>query len=169
MRQIGKLWDWWQARAHRERTVLVSGVLLVLCVSIWLIMEPVIQQRHRMLAELPKLEQDLSWMQDNVEQVNRLRGGNNAATTGKTALSVALVEEIMRDTGVHEQVSELRPTSGQGVMVKFSKVAYSQLMEFLFRLKDRAEVRVSLASISRLQDQAGMVEASLSLSPDANQ
>ena len=169
MRQIGKLWDWWQARARREKTVLVSGVLLVLCVSIWLIMEPVIQQRQRMLAELPKLEQDLAWMQNNVEQVNRLRGSNNAATTGKTALSIALVEEIMREAGVHEQVSELRPTSGQGVMIKFSKVAHPQLMDFLLRLKNKAKARVTLASISRLQDQAGMVEVSLSLGSDENQ
>ena len=169
MRQIGKIWDWWQQRARREKTVLCSGVLLVLCVCIWLILEPVMQQRERMLAELPKLEQDLTWMQANVEQVKHIRGGNNAATPGKTTLSVALVEEIMRETGVHELVSELRPTSGQGVKIKFSKVAYPQLMDFLFRLKNRVQARVSLASISRLQDQAGMVEVSLSLDPVDNQ
>jgi len=169
MIQLGKFQGWWEQRARREKTVLISGAVLVLGVCIWLIMEPAILQRQRMLAELPKLEQDLAWMQDNVDQVNRLRGGNNAATTGKTALSIALVEEIMRDAGVHEQVNELRPTSGQGVMVKFSKVAYPQLMDFLWRLKNKAKARVTLASISRLQDQAGMVDVSLSLGSDENQ
>jgi hypothetical protein len=44
-------------------------------------------------------------------------------------------------------------------------VAFSGLMEFLLQLRTRSNARPVLASISRIDDQDGMVEAALTLAP----
>lgn len=169
MNLLAKLSHWWQQRAQREKTVLATGAALLLFVLVWLLIEPAIQQRERQLAEIPLLREDLVWMQAQLAEIAQLRGDSNPSMSGKAVLTIALVEELLREVELHGQVSELRPASGQGILLSFKQVPYTQLMEFLLQLRNRSAARISLASISRLQDQAGMVEASLSLNPATTQ
>ena len=164
-----KLSFWWQQRMPREKAVLAAGAALLLLVIFWLLIEPAIQLRERMQTELPVLREDLVWMQAQVSEIEQLRGSGDTSRSGKAELTIALVEELLHTAGLHGQISELRPASGQSVSLKFDQVDYGQLMEFLLELRKRAAARISLASISHKQDQAGMVEASLSLSPDSPQ
>lgn len=157
---------WWKQRASRERFVLATGGLLLFLVFAWLTIEPVFQQRERLESGIPQMREDLAWMQAQLAVVEKLRGKSGPDNSGKAVLTIALVEELLREAGMHDQVSELRPASGQDVMLRFKQVAYPQLMEFLLQLRQRAAARISMANFSRLQDHPGMVEASLSLSPD---
>ncbi len=161
--------SWWEQRAAREKSVLAGGAVLLLIVIAWLLIGPATQRREQVEAEIPGLREDLVWMQAQIAEIDQLRGVTDPASPGKAVLTIALVEELLRESGVHGQVSELRPASGQGVLLRFEQVAYAQLMEFLLQLRNRAAARISLASISRLQDQVGMVEASLSLNPATTQ
>jgi len=163
---LDKAQIWWQQRAPRERHVLAAGAALLLITIVYLLIEPVIQQRARMQAEMPRLQEDLAWMQQQVAAIEQLRGSRGTVNTATSGLTISLVEELLRESGVHAQVSDLRPGSAQSVVLRFNQVAYPQLMELLLKLRMRASARVSLASITRLQDQPGMVEASLTLSPD---
>jgi len=164
-----KAMGWWQQRAPRERNVLAAGAALLLITIVYLLIEPVIQQRARIQAELPRLREDLAWMQQQGATIEQLRGSNGMVNTGRSGLTISLVEELLREAGVHAQVSDLRPGPGQSVVLRFNQVAYTQLMELLLQLRVRAAARVSLASITRLQDQPGMVEASLTLGPETLQ
>lgn len=161
-----KIMDWWQQRAPREHYVLVTGAVLLLFTIIYLLIEPVVQQRQQIEARIPLMRDDLAWMQARTAEIGQLRGNTGPAGTGKAVLSIALVEELLRSTGVHAQLSELRPAQGDAVMIRFNQVSYAQLMEFLMQLHSRTAARVSLASIARLDEQAGKVEASLTLAPD---
>lgn len=154
---------WWQQRAPREKQVLAAGFALLFIVIAWLVIGSAIQKRERLEAEIPLLREDLAWMQAQIAEIDQLRG--DPSSTGKEVLTIALVEELLRAAGVHGQVSELRSASEQGVLLRFKQVAHAQLMEFLLQLRKRAAARISLASISRLPDETGMVEASLSLNP----
>ena len=161
-----KIMDWWQQRAPREQYVLVTGAVLLIFTIIYLLFEPLLQQRQRIEAGIPLMHDDLAWMQARTAEIDQLRGNTGPAGTGKAVLTIALVEELLHSAGVHAQLSELRPAQGDAVMIRFNQVSYAQLMEFLVQLRSRAAARVILASIVRLDEQVGMVEASLTLAPD---
>lgn len=155
----------WQSLASREKSTLVSGVVLLLCTGIYLALEPALLRRGQLAADIPRLRDDVTWMQSQLPELEQLHGANNSSTAG-TPLSVALVEELLRQSGIYEQVTDLRPVQ-QSVTIRFDKVVYAQLVEFLSAVRARAAARISLASIRRNPDHAGHVEASLTLSPDA--
>lgn len=154
----------WQSLAARERLVLVAGTALLVLILLYLIVEPVLLRRERLAADIPRLREDLVWMQSRLAELEQLQGTDNAPAQTKTALSVAMIEELLHEANIYDQVSDLRPVQGQSVMIRFKQVAYDRLLEFLSALRDRAAARVSLASIELVQDLPGRVEASLTLS-----
>ncbi len=160
---------WWQQRVPREREILLSAVVLLVLILLYLLVEPLMQRRAQLEAEIPLLHEDRVWMESSLAQIEQLRGGTDAVDSDKSALTITLVEELLHAAGIHAQVSELKPASGQAVMVRFEAVAFTGLMEFLLQLKNRAAARPAMASISRVQGQDGMVEATLTLAPVGNQ
>lgn len=159
---------WWQQRAGREQWLLASAAGMLLFVFVYLLFEPVLQRREQLHADIPRLHEDLVWMQTQLADLERRRGTADPSPSTRTPLTITLVEELLRNAGIHEQVSDLRPVQGQSVMVRFDQVVYTQVMEFLLQVHNRAAARVSLASIRRMQDQTGQVEVSLTLSPDVS-
>lgn len=161
--------QWWQQRAQREKLALASAVLIMVLLIVYLLVEPMLLRRARLEADIPRLREDSVWMQGSLLQVEQLRGGSTAEGTGKSALTITLVEELLHAAGIHTQVTELKPASGQSVTVRFDAVAFSGLMEFLLQLRTRSTARPVLASISRIADQDGMVEATLTIAPAGSQ
>ena len=160
--------QWWQQRAQREKLVLVSAAVMLVMVILYLLVEPMLQRLAQLEADIPRLREDRVWMQDSLQQVEQLRGGSTAEGADKSALTITLVEELLHAAGIHTQVTELKPASGQSVTVRFDAVAFSSLMEFLLQLRTRSTARPVLASISRIADQDGMVEAALTIAPAGN-
>ena len=157
--------QWWQERAQREKLVLVSAAVMLVMVILYFLVEPMLQRRAQLEADIPRLREDRVWMQDSLQQVEQLRGGSTAEGADKSALTITLVEELLHAAGIH---TELKPASGQLVTVRFDAVAFSSLMEFLLQLRTRSTARPVLASISRIADQDGMVEAALTIAPAGN-
>lgn len=156
---------WWQERAPREKIALMAGLCTLILLAAYLILEPVHREYRRMQEEMPKLHDDLIWMQSQLGEIRKLQGNGVTANSAGQSLSLPLVEEILRETGLKEKTSELRPAGSQGVRVSFDEVAYGDLMEFLSSLRQRSNARVSEADIGRLENRDGMVKAGLSLVP----
>ena len=157
---------WWQSRIPREKRVLSAAAVALLCVVLFLVMEPVVKERQRLSAELPQLRADLAWMQSRVADAKRLRAMRGSATTESgQGLRLAQVENILRGVGIQDQISGLRPLDKQGLSVSFSDVAFSDLVEFIFRLQDSGQGRIAKAQVNRIEDQSGVVSADLALLP----
>jgi type II secretory pathway component PulM len=157
--------QWWQQRAPREKLVLSCAAMMLVLVILYLLIEPVLLRRAQLEADIPRLQEDKIWMQDSLRQLEQLRGDGSAPGAGQSVLTITLVEELLHAAGIHAQLAELKPASGQSVTVRFDAVAFSGLMEFLLQLRTRSNARPVLASISRIDDQDGMVEAALTLAP----
>jgi type II secretory pathway component PulM len=156
---------WWRERMAREKLVLLAGAVILLLTTIYLVLEPVVQERERLQTEIPKLQEDLAWMQSHISDINRLRGVVGAATVPVQTLTLAVVEDALREAGLKEQTTDLRPAAGQGVQLVFDQVAFADLMELLSQLQRRIAARVSQARIDRLENMPGMVKANMSLVP----
>jgi len=161
---------WWQERPQRERVALVVGGLAVLATAVYLMLEPVIQERQRLAAEIPQLRQDLGWMQEKLDTVQRLQ---QQSAQGKTAasrtLTPAMVQAAVRRAGLQEQMAGLRTTGGEGVRVTFEQAPFAAVTEMLQDLKRRAGAQVTQARIDRLPESEGQVKAELSLMAGTDQ
>lgn len=142
----------------------MTGVAILILIVIYLLLEPALESRNRLQSDIPRMREDLVWMQAQVPELQQLLGTNAGRPSGEP-LSVALIEDLLRQSGIHEQVSELRPVD-QTVSLRFDEVSYSGLMQFLSALTSRTAARVGAAGIRRLET-ASHVEASLTLKPDS--
>lgn len=153
----------WQSLAVREKSVLLAGATILVLIVIYLLLEPALERRERLQSDIPRMRENLVWMQAQVPELQQLLGTNAGRPSGEP-LSVALVEDLLRQSGIHEQVSELRPVD-QSVSLRFDDVSYSGLIQFLSALTSRTAARVGAAGIRRLET-TGHVEASLTLKSD---
>ena len=156
--------NWWLSLLRREKIALGAGVIFLFVTAIYLVLEPVVEERERMAAEIPGLKEDLEWMQARVDEINGLRErGTGVNTSAPVILTPVMVEDALRRAGLLQQVTDMKQGSGQDVVVVFDKIPFGRLMDFLFDLKSSSGARIKFARISRLNDDTGHVSASLTL------
>jgi len=86
--------QWWRERAPREQALLGGGAVVLLLTVAYLMIEPVLEERRRLAAEIPQLRQDLAWMQEHLAEVQRLRRAGTyiiSPVLGLRALGFGLV------------------------------------------------------------------------------
>ena len=159
--------NWWRQRSARERLGLVAAGVLLSAVALLLALEPLLEQRRRLSAGLPGLQEDLAWMQAHVNQVETLRQATAAGAReqAQPALSAARVETLLHEAGLHEQLSAMQPGAGQGVALSFDKVSFPDLLALIARLQDEGHARVTGMRVTGLRDRNGQVMAEVTLLP----
>ncbi|MEF8792644.1 type II secretion system protein M [Thiohalorhabdus sp.] len=156
---------WWAERAPREKAALVAaGLAIVATIAYWAI-APVVQERNRLAREIPELRQDLSWMQDHLEEIRRMRAeSGGSGQSSKANLTPAMVEQSLNGAGLAEQLEGLRP-EGDGVRLVFEEVAFAELLEWLAAFRRRSAAVAKGARIERVDEAQGRVRARLTLAP----
>ena len=159
--------NWWRQRSARERLGLVAAGVLLSAVALLLALEPLLEQRRRLSAELPGLQEDLAWMQAHVNQAEMLRKATAAGAReqAQPALSAARVETLLHEAGLREQLSAMQPGAGQGVALSFDKVSFPDLLALIARLQDEGHARVTGMRVTGLRDRNGQVMAEVTLLP----
>ena len=148
----------------REKYLIGTGAIVVIITIIFLMVEPVIHERHSMVAQIPQLREDLAWMKRHLNELQQLRdAGMPVATEKITNLTPMVVEDALRHVGLLSVVTGLKPGKQHGIEINFEKVEYEALIEFLFDLKEHSNARVSLARIVKMENAPGMVSATISL------
>jgi len=152
---------WWRARLPRERAVVGGGLFILIVVVAYLFFEPVVDERRRMVEAVPALRDDLIWMQAHVDEIVRLQKRSEPTGAGNAqVLTPAVIEEMLRQAGLKNTVSELRSDTTSSVSVAFDEVVFADLMVFFRQLNRRKNTRIRQAVIRRLPEQPGEVEAS---------
>ena len=162
-----KFIEWWQQREIREKYFLMVGVASLVFILSYLMLEPVVDDRNRMLTEIPRLQTDLDWMQANVNELKSLltEGGINAGQ-GKQALSLSSVETFLNKYELYQSVADLSPSANQSIRLEFKEVEYAALMEFLHQLIVKNGARIENARFRRIEGRPGTVDATLTLAQD---
>ena len=154
----------WRDLEPGTKWVLGTGLMFLVAVLIYLVIEPFVVERHRLTAEIPRLREDLAWMKAHVSEIQRLRlSGDSGSGLHEEILAPAVVEQLIRNSGLQDQVTDMKPGTNGDVVITFKEVSYKKLMTFLFDLNKRNSAYINQARVNRLQDKTGMVSARLSL------
>lgn len=157
--------QWWTERATREKVALIVAALAVVATTVYLVLEPMVEQRQRLAREIPEMRKDISWMRSHLEEVRRLRAGSPAGDQSpEGGLTPAMVERSLESAGLAEKLKGLRP-EGDGVRLVFEQVAFADLLEWLASFRRQNAAVAKGARIERGDQARGRVEARLSLAP----
>jgi type II secretory pathway component PulM len=158
------LLDWWQQREARERYLLAGGLAFVIGLALYLALEPSINERSRMRAEIPRLQADLLWMQAHVAELKSLMlEDDEKLDNDNKNLSLASVQAVLNGLALQDAVAEMGPTANQRINLNFNDISYPDLVELMYQLRDKTGARVQSAQFSRLENKPGSVQASLIL------
>lgn len=142
--------------------VLVLGILVIVGTVLFLLIEPVYRDHQRLRADLPRLEQDLAWMRQQLAQSKARQRPVNRNRPGQVVTAVT-VEQSIEQAGLEEYVTELRPDDNGGVRIDFEKVSYLALTEYIYQLREQYGAMITMAKIQDLDKNPGMVDATLLL------
>lgn len=67
-----KMRDWFDALQSREKTVVVTGAVLVAVTLLWAVFDPLLVQRSQLQARQAGLVTEMQWMQDQIAVMARL-------------------------------------------------------------------------------------------------
>jgi len=157
---------WWKMRMKREKIMLASAVLVLVCSILYLCVEPMIEEKARLNSILPQMQNDLVWMQTNLAFFQQFR--ESEKNTDVKKISAATLEEMVRESGLQESLSDLKPDDDNGVKVLFEEVSYVKLLDLLYRSRALKNAIVSQATIIAVSEKPGTVKADLILKSDNN-
>ena len=152
---------WWNGRQPREKLVLALGVAAVLLTGLFLLLEPLYEEHQYRSAEIPRLEDDLSWMQ---VQVVGLAGRKPGSMQGNlTVVSVVKVEKLIKLSKLSSYLSAMKPVNNGGVSLSFDRVPYTQFIDFIYSARSEFGPVISRLSMQPLQEEVGMILVKMEL------
>ena len=131
-------------------------------VILFLLLEPLVEERRRLSAELPRLREDLAWMEAHVDKAKKL---DVPAVTAGGQVSPAQVETLLQETGIRQQVAGMQPMAGQGMRLSFNSVNFANLLVFISRLQDEGYAHIGSTEVNGTDAYDGQVTAELKLLP----
>lgn len=155
--------NWWRQRSARERLGLAGVCALCTAAALFLTLEPLVEERHRLSDEIPGLREDLAWMQAHLGAARKLR--KPATEDEPPELSPARIETLLEEAGLRRQVSAMQPLAGQGILVGFDDVNFADLLALISRLQGEGLARVADTRVNGLAGRNGRVMAELKLLP----
>ncbi len=154
---------WWQARPARERVALAIAALLIVATLGFLSIEPYIEERRRLVTELPALNADLAWMQERLHELRDLLATRNPPT--KAVFSTSDVRERLTSAGlakVDSQIDQLQPGR---ISVSLEAVEFTVLVDGMAALDSNGTLLINQAELRALSDRPGHVSARLEFVP----
>lgn len=156
-----RLSAYWSTLSARERLILgVGGGFAAILLFYGLIWSPLQNQLTRLRADLPKAQEQLTWMRGQAGRIQQLRAAAPRATQGGGLLS--FVEQSAQSYGVRQSVTRIEPEGTNAVRVALDGVAFNNLLSWLSHLQKQGSVRVDNASLEP-QPAPGTVNARLLL------
>jgi type II secretory pathway component PulM len=142
----------------------MGGLAILIIVIAYLMLEPVILERDRIVKSIPNLRADLVWMQAHSDETRALLSNSGRSVNADTpALSLSDVQSTLREAGLLGLVDDLSGTPQGGISLNINDVAFSDLVQFLYMIKSRSQGRVASAEITRSSDRQGIVTANIVL------
>jgi general secretion pathway protein M len=151
-----QLIQFWRSRAPRERLVLAGGAaLLVLALGFaygWL---PMQREAAQLRQTLPQLRVQARQLQQDAQEVGRLKARPAMAQEGRSLASV--IEQRATAAGLRERIEAITPQDAGRVRVVLPVVAFDEWIGWLGELQASHGVRVESARIEAT-GAAGMVK-----------
>ena len=146
----------WNERTPRERNILIAGGLLLLLLLVWFVLvDPALDGRARWQKDLPALRADYAQMQSLAQQASNVPAATGAAKPAYRAT----IERSLNDAGLKPQSLNV---GDELVRARFTDVSFSALTDWLQSAQRDSRLVVSEASVNA-RERIDRVDASVSL------
>lgn len=151
---------WWEGLAARERRIVAfaAGIVL-LAVAFLFVLEPALERRADLRAQLQQLVNEYAWMEAQAPAVaaRTTSGSTPSARTGTSPLGV--VDVSARAAGLGPALRRVRPLE-TGVEVELEAAPWTALLRWMGTLESRHGLRIETLSLDR-GGESGNVNAQL--------
>ena len=143
----------WKALSARERWMLSSAAIVVICTLFYvLLLAPLLNANDTMLRNIQGLRSDLVWLREQVDAgVERSTTGEVVQDRDQTLTTV--IERTARAFGLDSTIVQLTPSDNEDqVQVVLETADFSRWLRWVSNLDERYGVRLENATIERLDD-----------------
>jgi general secretion pathway protein M len=156
--------DWWLTKTPREQLALVSGAAALLLFLLYLLAwQPFVDSVEMKRLKVKSQQVTLNWMQQNMAEVQRLRGQRRAAgTSGTNEALLTLVDRTAKQSQLRPQIKRIKPQGDNKVQLWVEQAAFDTLLTWLGGLSVQYSIQIESLSIDR-QELPGIVNARLVL------
>ena len=161
--------EFWMTRNARERAILAGAALVVtFSLAYVLLIAPALAGREQLNKNLPKLRQQVAWMQALSKEATTISQKAGLSARGSSgaplAISRAAIDATLARNGLKAQNVML---TGDFVKIQFASVSFSGTLQWLDDMQKNAFLFVVDANIVALA-QADMVNGTFTLHQQRN-
>lgn len=155
--------EWWQARTSQEHMALIIGTAAVLLLLLFLLLwRPFNQALEKKALVVESQQVTLSWMQDNLDLIKRLRRQQKASGAGSNEALLTLVDRTAKKSEIRQQIQRIKPQGDNAVQLWIEQAPFDTVIEWLGQLTQTYAIEIDSLSVDR-QDKPGLVNARLVL------
>ncbi|MBI3898578.1 MAG: type II secretion system protein M [Gammaproteobacteria bacterium] len=159
--QLDQISNYWRGLSARERLLVgIGGGVAVILLFYVLLLAPLQKDLNRLRVEVPRAQEQLTWMRTQANRIQQLRAATPAAVPGGSLLS--FVEQSAQSYGVQQNMKRMEPQGANAVSVALDGVTFNNLLSWLSHLHKQGGVRVDNGSLEP-QSAPGVVNARLVL------
>ncbi len=158
---------WWEGLAPRERRITVVALLVASLAALFLFgIEPALERRAALGAQLQTLVNDQAWMETQAPAVRaraQAGAGRVPATPSAGSSPLAVVDASARGAGLGSALRRVRPLE-TSVEAELEDAPYAVLVRWMGTLEARHGLRIASLGIDRGAE-PGRVNAQLRIEP----
>ncbi len=156
--------QWWQARAPRERVILVLAALAMTAMLYFLLIwEPLQQGNSRLQADRQEAHELNAWLRGIEPELAKLRSvQGNQRQAGKGSV-LAVADSRAKSGGLGSALKRMQPDGDNSVRAWLENAPFNTLLAWLHQLEKQDGIQAVDLNISR-DDESGQVKARLTLS-----
>ena len=160
---------WFQGLGSREQLLVAAGAgILVLLLLYSLIWAPLGEGYQTMKTRVEAQRDTAQWMAQGaqtLQQLKRTRAPGARSLGGRSLLATA--DSTARSNGLGPALKRVEPEGSRNVRVWLEGASFDRVMQWLGALSTTYGIETDSASIERVADQAGRINARLTLQAPA--
>ncbi|MCU7914750.1 MAG: type II secretion system protein M [Candidatus Thiodiazotropha sp. (ex Gloverina cf. vestifex)] len=155
---------WWLTKTPWEQLALIltaaALLLFLLYLMAWQPFSQAVEQKHLLVKSQ---QATLSWMQNNLSEIQHLRGSSGASRkAASNEALLTLVDRTAKQRQLRQQIQRIKPQGDQTVQLWVEQVAFDTLLIWLGELTQKYGIQIDSLNIDR-QELPGLVNARLVL------
>lgn len=152
--------EWWETLQPKEKLATAAGGLAVTLLIGYLLIQPLLSNRSRLLEEVSNRRTELTWMRDAAREIGQsdLPGRNGAATLPP----LQLIDQVARENHLSDQLKRVEPGPGGEIKVWLNNASYVDMVRWLRQLSATGRLAITNLNVEKGTG-PGLVSAQLTL------
>jgi general secretion pathway protein M len=154
--------DWWARLAEREqRAIMVGGALLMVFIAYEFIWASMLNHVNQMRLKVHSEQTLLQWMRTTNSNIQMMSGRSSSQTgTVSSVTLLSFLQKQLTQMNLQSSLQELKQTSQDMIEVRFQRVEFDRLMQFIIAAVNAQPLSISQLSIVAEND-PGLVNAAI--------